>query len=338
MNAIDFPLNPENFLIQSLRYLGEGDEQGLLLYLAQHLEAYESTFADFLAQWFRGFCDRFPAESQLEIAQAVVRLGRIIETVIQPFNNDRYSICLTCYELALSKLTQTTHPLDWANLQRQLGKLHLRHATPSLTSHANLQTTQANNGKVIEKAIVAYNNTLQVFTREDFPQEWAVLQNDLGGVYLKRIQGDQQENLEKAMQCYKKSLEVFDRATYPEDWAGTQNNLGNYYLSRLRGDRATNIETAIDCYTHALEVLTRETHPVGWAGIQMNLGDCYRDRLKGDRLKNLETAIDRYTAALQIYNTPDLDSPRQLTLIKLEKALYDRRTLPTLEVLREAIS
>ena len=200
------------------------------------------------------------------MAQALVRLGRIIETVIKPFNNDRYSICLTCYELALSKLTKTTHPLDWANLQRQLGKLHLRHATPPLTSHAYLQ---ANNGKVIEKAIVAYNNTLQVFTREAFPQEWAVLQNDLGGVYLKRIQGDQQENLEKAMQCYKESLEVFDRATYPEDWAGTQNNLGNYYLGRLRGDRATNIETAIGCYTNALEVLTRETHPVGWAWMAM---------------------------------------------------------------------
>lgn len=334
MNAIDFPLNPEHFLIRSLRYLGEGDEQGLLLYLAQHLESYESTFANFLAQWFTGFCDRFPAESQLEMAQALVRLGRIIETVIKPFNNDRYSICLTCYELALSKLTKTTHPLDWANLQRQLGKLHLRHATPPLTSHANLQ---ANNGKVIEKAIVAYNNTLQVFTREAFPQEWAVLQNDLGGVYLKRIQGDQQENLEKAMQCYKESLEVFDRATYPEDWAGTQNNLGNYYLGRLRGDRATNIETAIGCYTNALEVLTRETHPVGWAGIQMNLGDCYRDRLKGDRHENLSIAINYYLAALQVYDREQFEEQWTLTHIKLEQALRDRRTRP-LEVLQEAIS
>jgi len=334
------PLNPETFLIRSLKYLGEDDEQGLLLYLTQHLKTYESIFADFLVQWFRDFCDRFPPESQLEIAQALAQLGRLIQSLITPFNNDRYHICLICYELALSQITQTTYPVNWAMLQRQLGKLHLLHTIPDLTSHfsssdscssnrngASCTFSEEANGDAIEKAIVAYQNALQVFTREAFPHEWAVLQNDLGGAYLKRLQGDRQNNLDTALQCYRGSLEVFDRENTPEDWAGSQNNLGNYYRERLRGDRSHNLETAINCYHQALTVLTREAHPLAWAGIQMNLGDCYRDRLIHDRHENLSIAINYYLAALQVYNREQWEEQWTLTHIKLEEALRDRQNL-----------
>ena len=82
---------------------------------------------------------------------------------------------------------------------------------------------------------------MTVYTREAFPQDWAMTQNNLGNAYRDRIQGSRAENLEAAIKAYEAALTVRTREAFPQDWAMTQNNLGTAYrtASRAAGRRTS---------------------------------------------------------------------------------------------------
>jgi tetratricopeptide (TPR) repeat protein len=78
--------------------------------------------------------------------------------------------------------------------------------------------------------VQAYQSALEVFTRQELPQQWAATQNNLGialeeqGV---RTKGQQRtELLEQAVQACRRALEVRTRQELPQDWAKTQSDLG----------------------------------------------------------------------------------------------------------------
>jgi tetratricopeptide (TPR) repeat protein len=161
----------------------------------------------------------------------------------------------------------------------------------------------------LELSIAAYELALQVYNREDFPQNWASTQNNLGAAYSDRIRGERVENLEKAITAYELALQVRTREDFPQEWASTQNNLGAAYGARIRGERAENLEKAIAAYELALQVYNREDFPQNWARTQNNLGNAYSDRIRGERAENLEKAIAAYELALQVRTREDF--PRE---------------------------
>ncbi|WP_333366271.1 tetratricopeptide repeat protein [Microcoleus sp. herbarium14] len=114
---------------------------------------------------------------------------------------------------------------------------------------------RANN---LEEAIASYNVAFTVYTRDAFPEDWAMTQNNLGNAYHNRIRGDKADNIELAIECYQAALYVYTRDTFPEKWAMTQNNVAIAYSNRIRGDRADNIKRAIASYTVASLVLTTQ--------------------------------------------------------------------------------
>jgi CHAT domain-containing protein len=152
----------------------------------------------------------------------------------------------------------------------------------------------------LEISIAAYEQALQILTRDSFPTQWATTQNNLANAYKNRIKGERAGNLEKAIASYEQSLQIRTRDASPEQWAMTQNNLANAYLYRIRGDRADNLEQAITFYDKALRVLTRDSFPEGWAMTQNNLAATYKDRIRGNRVDNIELAIEAYQLALQV--------------------------------------
>jgi CHAT domain-containing protein len=131
---------------------------------------------------------------------------------------------------------------------------------------------------------------LKVRTREAFPQDWAMTQNNLGAAYRNRIRGDRAENLEKAIAAYQAALKVYTREAFPQDWAMTQNNLGAAYSDRIRGDRAENLEKAIAAYQEALQVRTPTADPIKCLETGRNLG-------------NLALAESRWELAMHGYDT-----------------------------------
>ena len=139
---------------------------------------------------------------------------------------------------------------------------------------------------------------------QNYPEDWAATQNNLGTAYSQRIEEVRAANIEEAIACYREALKVYTREDYPEQWAMTQNNLGTAYGDRIEGVRAKNIEDAIACYREALKVRTPANYPEQWAMTQNNLGTAYSDRIEGVRAANIEEAIACYREALKV-RTPE---------------------------------
>ena len=153
----------------------------------------------------------------------------------------------------------------------------------------------------LEIAITGYEVVLTVFTPQEYPENWAITQNNLAIAYNNRIRGERADNLEMAISAYREALSVYTRETYPEDWAITQNNLGTAYHQRIREEQSQNLELAIAAFWASLEIRTRETYPEDWAMTKNNLGNAYRDRIRGEKADNLELAICAFEKALEVY-------------------------------------
>jgi tetratricopeptide (TPR) repeat protein len=166
-------------------------------------------------------------------------------------------------------------------------------------SHLIQQFEYGNQSSNIEIAIASYEVVATVITQEVSPEEWAMIQDDLGNAYCDRIKGDWAENMEKAIAAFQSALQGYSHEAFPEDWARTQNNLATIYPYRNRGDQAENLELAIACCEKALQVYTRQDLPDDWAMVQTNLGATYRKRIRGDKAENLEMAIRCYNSALE---------------------------------------
>lgn len=74
----------------------------------------------------------------------------------------------------------------------------------------------------LELSIIAYEQAFQVYTRDNFPKDWAMTQNGLGVAYSDRIRGEKAENIELSIAAYKQALQVRTLDTFPDDWAMTK--------------------------------------------------------------------------------------------------------------------
>ncbi|BAZ29073.1 TPR repeat-containing protein [Cylindrospermum sp. NIES-4074] len=200
----------------------------------------------------------------------------------------------------------------WANLNLPFMDLYLaRRIGSDIMKFSNLicNLPVGNRANHIEIAIIGHNIFAPFVHREEFPEVWAMLQNDMGEAYRQRILGNCGENLEQAINCYKSALEVFSNESYSEIWADILSNLGIAYIDRIFGDRAENLESAIKSLETSLQILPREIFPRKWAGTRGNLGVAYKNRIFGNRSENIELAILCYEDALHIYNIDEF--PKQ---------------------------
>ncbi|MEG4347842.1 CHAT domain-containing protein, partial [Microcoleus sp. A003_D6] len=176
----------------------------------------------------------------------------------------------------------------------------------------------------IEVAIGYFTAALTVRTRDAFPENWAMTQNNLAGAYTSRIRGEKAENIEVAIRYFTAALTVYTRDAFPENWAMTQSNLGTAYINRIRGEKAQNIEVAIGYSTAALTVYTRDAFPENWAMTQNNLAAAYRNRIRGEKAQNIEVAIASYTAALSVFTRDAFPENWATTQNNLANAYSDR--------------
>jgi CHAT domain-containing protein/tetratricopeptide (TPR) repeat protein len=189
---------------------------------------------------------------------------------------------------ALTLVNQSAQPKLWAGLQMELGSSLGR----------NPLGPRAEN---LELAIEHYNQALEVYTREAFPEDWdwAAIHNNLAAAYSDRIRGERAENLELAIKHYNRALEVRTRKEFQEDWAATQNNLAAAYSNRIRGERAENIARAIEHYNRALEVMTLDRFPADRRLTLRNMGDLrFFEQSWENALANYNRAIEAGKAVL----------------------------------------
>ncbi|MFP4502821.1 MAG: hypothetical protein ACLFTT_17650, partial [Candidatus Hydrogenedentota bacterium] len=91
----------------------------------------------------------------------------------------------------------------------------------------------------LEQAIACYKAALRVYTETDFPQEWAMTQNNLGNAYDQLPRGDRGENLEEAIACYERALTVYTEEAFPHRHAMVNKNLAKARaaLAALHSDK-----------------------------------------------------------------------------------------------------
>ena len=81
------------------------------------------------------------------------------------------------------------------------------------------------------QAVSAYRSALEVRTREQLPQDWAMTQNNLGNALKEqaiRTAGAQgTELLAQAVAAYRSALEVYTHEVFPAPHELVQKNLAN---------------------------------------------------------------------------------------------------------------
>ena len=154
----------------------------------------------------------------------------------------------------------------------------------------------------IEIALTGYQVLLRIFTRTNYPNQWASVQINIGNTYVRRITGSKEENVETAIESFNNALEIITAYNAPQKWAMIHNNLGAAYRNRIAGHSIENIELAIGAYSNVLEIYNRIDFPEKWAMTNNNLGVAYKKRIKGDRKENIESAIEAFVNALEVYS------------------------------------
>ena len=119
---------------------------------------------------------------------------------------------------------------------------------------------------------------LATIDREQNPNMWAMVHNNLGFHYLTSEIGDRYANLERSKAELELAATVLRSDTTPTEWAKLQANLGACFQQRVAGNRADNIEQALICFGNALTVQRPEDNFAEWAQSQLGFATSLLER------------------------------------------------------------
>ncbi len=295
----------------NLRIDNNLDDANSLMTLAGHL----------MGTYGNTMPDKSSPSTYLEFLTEVLRTtlkGKGDPNVIYPLLRDNLNLVNDNLAVALRNWARETLP----NSDSQDIRISLIEAVGNFCN-AIREFPLGSRASNLEIAIAGYEVALTVFTRQEYAEDWARTQNNLGNAYSNRIKGEKADNLEMAIFAYREALSVYTREAFPEDWAMTKNNLGTAYGARIRGGKAENLELAIAAFLAALEIRTCEEFPQEWAMTQNNLGNAYRE-LGGEKADNIEMAISAYQAALEIRTCEEFPQEWAMTQNNLGNAYCDR--------------
>ncbi len=191
------------------------------------------------------------------------------------------------------------------------------HGTPEELAEAEmnsglvLQSLAGANKARITDAIAAYQRALRTFDRKSFPQEYAILQNNLATAFLSIPFTDERSKMREALavQAFEEGLRIVNLIDHPSEYAMLQNNLGNALQYASSSHTLENNVRALEAYDEALKVRTREATPHAYANTISNKANCLWN-LPDDvsdpdagNIKNLRTARSLYAEAREIFNS-----------------------------------
>ncbi|WP_414577581.1 hypothetical protein [Anabaena sp. CCY 9402-a] len=162
------------------------------------------------------------------------------------------------YEEALPVLQQLAVPAEVAEAQMNLG-LVLQSLVPFSLAK-------------ITDSIAAYHEAMRVFTSQDYPQEYAILSNNIAIAYLSMSGGSEQQNLCEglAVQTFEAALQQINLINHPREYAMLQNNLGNALQYLPSSHPVENNLQAIAAYNEALKVRNSQDTPLEYANTIAN--------------------------------------------------------------------
>lgn len=129
-------------------------------------------------------------------------------------------------------------------------------------------------GAILE-AVKCYQNALQFFKAENFPQQFALAQNNLALGYLSMPMQEASDQLRVgiAVQSLREVLKIWTRDANPEGWQSAQLNLANALQYLPSKHIEENLTEAVKLYEEILEVRKRSQNPIGYARLLSNQGN-----------------------------------------------------------------
>ena len=176
-----------------------------------------------------------------------------------------------------------------------------------------------------EQALGAYDDALQVLTKEKFPQDWAKTQNNRGILLSKSGTLDRPRVYQNALTAYDNALSILTRDEHPRDWAIVRMNQGTALLNL---GAESDLQDALNAFNDALQVLTKDRFPQNWAATKVNQGLALKTLgvLNQDKAR-LDGALTAFDDALQVLTKDRF--PRSWATTKMNQGL----TLGNLAVL-----
>ncbi|NMG06894.1 hypothetical protein [Brasilonema sp. UFV-L1] len=190
----------------------------------------------------------------------------------------------------------------------------------TLVSPEEIAEAQMNFGLVLQSlvpfhlarmtdSIQAYQKALQVFTWQKYPQEYAILHNNIAIAYLSTPLTSQREDLRQglAVQTFEEALKHIELISHPREYAMLQNNLGNALQYLPSSHPLENIVRAIAAYNEALKVRNSKDTPLEYANTISNKANALLnlpdepEKPEAGNLKNLLQARAYYQEAWEIF-------------------------------------
>jgi tetratricopeptide (TPR) repeat protein len=200
------------------------------------------------------------------------------------------------YEEALPILQQLAVAEEIAEAQMNLGLV--------------LQSLVPFNLVRITDSIAAYQEAMRVFTSDNYPQEYAILSNNIAIAYLSMSGGAEQQNLHEglAVQTFESALKHINLIEHPREYAMLQNNLGNALQYLQSSHPVENNLRAIAAYNEALKVRNCQDTPLEYANTIANKANALfnlpdnPEKPELGNSRNLLQARDYYQQAWEIFS------------------------------------
>jgi hypothetical protein len=157
----------------------------------------------------------------------------------------------------------------------------------------------------LRAAVTYFQHTLDDWTRDRDPLEWAMTQRNLADTLGQQFAFDWHDApLLPAMTAFQNALTVYQSRSDRLDSAHVQLGLASGYeiIGRYEPGHE-NISKAVGYYRAALKGFDPRTYPDDWAGVQLSLANALRVLSFWDKdTKNLEDAIAANKAALTVFS------------------------------------
>jgi CHAT domain-containing protein len=224
------------------------------------------------------------------------------------------------FENALSILTPLRFPWDWATVQGNLG---IAYMALNITRKLRIDQSIGLWGQVdfAQKALQSFENFSSIFTRERFPNKWAMNQNNIGSLYIECFDGIRLEELTEGIQAFESALSIHTYERYPQDWARIQANLGFAYIADVREClQLSSKDKGIEAFTNALRVYKSDTYTEQCRSCAIALGNLYSQTAQDvAKRNNAELANQLWLKASEAY----------LTAIDASELLFQASIIPS---------
>jgi tetratricopeptide (TPR) repeat protein len=236
-----------------------------------------------------------PVDDKLLRARIAARKGTALQAI--PQDQSFLDRALAAYEEAKPVLAECGLPEEIAEIEMNIGVV--------------VQNLAGAGRARITDAIAAYQRALRTFDRTRFPQEFAILQNNLATAFLSIPFTDERSKMREALavQAFEEGLKVVNLIDHPAEYAMLQNNLGNALQYASSSHVVENNLRALMAYDEALKVRTRETTPLEFANTIANRANCLwnlpdePEHPEGGNRANLAQARACYAEAREIFMT-----------------------------------